>query len=477
MKRRLLAVLLALAPAVASAQANPPATATTQATQSTSAIPATPEAEANAPPETSAVIVTPAKATIEATVEAGVDPAVDATIAAPTNTIEHSTTADETAGESTAIDSTGNTGNEGQAANAGVMPESTEATSDGKMRGADVFQRLAARLSQPSCPEGDAGLRWRKRYASHPASFAGHLAEILPLLEFVTGEIERSGLPAEFAFIPLVESWYRPDAIGIGGPAGMWQMIASTARNHGIHIQPGYDGRLSPVESTRAALSYLKVLHGMFGGDWQAAVMAYNAGEYRLLKALKVQGNRSVSAPGRRPHGLSAITYDYVLKLQALACLVSEPGRSGLTLPGGTTFMPLAPVLVAAETRSLEELARQQGISAALLRKLNPGYRGGKIPAGVPRMVLMPGVAMGLAVAPEASAATTAVVQANNDADDGSDASAVKNGANGQHQVQDGETLWQIAKRYGLSLQQLRKINHLGRGSLIRIGQKLRVQP
>ena len=118
-------------------------------------------------------------------------------------------------------------------------------------------------------------------------------------------------------------------------------MISSTSRNHGINIRTGYDGRLSPVESTRAALSYLKTLQGMFG-QWQATVMAYNAGEGRLMRAFQRSSNRDVSAAGRKPHGLSNITYDYVAKLQALSCLVSEPAKSGLELPENAVFVPLA---------------------------------------------------------------------------------------------------------------------------------------
>jgi len=342
------------------------------------------------------------------------------------------------------------------------------------LTGADVFERLRARFSQPACPDqGETIQRWRKRYAGHPKVFARHLAEILPLLEFVTGEIERSGLPAEFAFIPVVESWYRPDAIGVGGPAGMWQMIASTARNHGIHIKPGYDGRLSPVESTRAALSYLKVLYGMFAGDWQATVMAYNAGEYRLLKAFKVQGSRSVSAQQRKPHGLSAITYDYVYKLQALSCLISEPERYGLTLPVDLRFTPLVPILVAADTSSLDQLAKDSQVSIAALRQLNPGYRSGRIVGGVPRMVLMPGTPIVQDKATAAAAVETAAAESTQ-ASENADENA---GNAGLHEVRNGETLWSIAKRYGLSLDQLRKLNKLGHSTVIRAGRNLKVVP
>lgn len=260
--------------------------------------------------------------------------------------------------------------------------------------GEDVFERIRRGLSPGSCAA--SGSSTRKRYAGNPRAFAGHLERILPLLDFVSLEVERNGLPSEFTFIPLVESWYRPDAIGAGGPTGMWQMIASTARNHGIHIKPGYDGRLSPVESTRAALSYLKTLQGMFG-QWQATVMAYNAGEGRLMKAFRRSSNRDVSAEARKPHGLSNITYDYVAKLQALSCLVSEPGKSGLELPDDATFVPLAAVEMDESIVSIDQLAQQQGQDARDLRDLNPGYRDGRVVTGVPRLVLMPFGAQGTA--------------------------------------------------------------------------------
>ena len=132
---------------------------------------------------------------------------------------------------------------------------------------------MSARFSSPVCVKGQHNRSWRKRYAGYPDSFARHLEEILPLMAYVVEEVERRDLPGEFALLPIVESWYRPAAIGPGGPAGMWQMISSTARNHGIRIQSGYDGRLSPVESTDAALSYLQTLDAMFDGEWRAMAM------------------------------------------------------------------------------------------------------------------------------------------------------------------------------------------------------------
>jgi membrane-bound lytic murein transglycosylase D len=337
-------------------------------------------------------------------------------------------------------------------------------------RGSDVFARIRRNLSPNSCDAGSNSARWRKRYAGNPDAFARHLEQALPLMDFVSLEVERTGLPSEFVFIPLVESWYKPEAIGAGGPAGMWQMISSTARNHGIHITPGYDGRLSPVESTRAALSYLKVLQQMFG-DWEAIVMAYNAGEGRMLNAFKRARSRDVSAAARRPHGMSNITYDYVAKLQALSCLISQPERSNLRLPASARFVPLQPVLVGSEHYTIEQFARSRGLDTGELRRLNPGYKSGRIVAGVPRLLLTPTYA-------RVDSEQLAVVEPMPDTAPAEPAEVSSAPATpDMHEVRPGDSLWSIAKRYGLSVDALRRINGLGGKGLVRPGQKIRLSP
>lgn len=206
--------------------------------------------------------------------------------------------------------------------------------------GAEVFDALAARLSQPVCQEGPAIRNWQRRYAGHPETFARQLQARLPLLAYVSQRVEEAGLPGEFALIPLVESGYNPSAIGPGGPAGLWQMIAGTARHYGVRVDAGYDGRLSPVDSTRAAVKLLSALQTKFG-DWRTAAMAYNAGEYRLLRALRNASNASPSGTYTPPTGLPRTTTEYIVKLHALACLLAEPDRHGLILPRDAQFVPL----------------------------------------------------------------------------------------------------------------------------------------
>ena len=342
-------------------------------------------------------------------------------------------------------------------------PAAAPAAPDPIDTGAEVFDRMAARFSAPICVKGQHNRAWRKRYAGHPASFARHLEEILPLMAYVVEEVERRDLPGEFALLPIVESWYRPAAIGPGGPAGMWQMISGTARNHGIRIQPGYDGRLSPVESTDAALSYLQTLSTLFDGEWRAMAMGYNAGEYRIIRAFRSSGDRRVSGESQLPRGLSRTTYDYVAKLHALACLIAKPERHDLQLPREARFVPLVRMTLPAGANSLDQAAIRLGTDAARLRELNPAYRQGRIVPGAPRVVLAPATALsqvaadGEATAPPLAEEESAQTRT--------------------HTVARGDTLSRIASRYGVPLRQLFSINGLGARSILRPGQVIRIDP
>lgn len=325
--------------------------------------------------------------------------------------------------------------------------------------GAAVFERLRERLTQPACLDGAQNRSWRRRYAAHPPRFAAQLEAILPLLDYVLGEIEAAELPGEFALIPLVESWYRPGAVAPGGPAGLWQFVPGTARHFGIPVGPGYDGRLAPLDATPAALSYLDSLHQRFG-DWRATAMAYNAGEFRLSRALKRSGDEAVSGEERLPAGLAKHTYDYVAKLRALACLVSEPEAHGIELPEQARFVPLARIELPPAITTLDQAAALMDIDTAQLRALNPAYQPGRITATASRQLLAPLTPAMQAAFADAAAALPPPPPPPR-----------------EHVVVAGDTLSKLARRYGVSLANLLAWNRLRSDSLLRIGQRLQLGP
>jgi len=354
-------------------------------------------------------------------------------------------------------------------------PAEAEAAPDPIDTGAELFAFINARLSQPACINGEANRRWRKRYAGHPASFARHVEQILPLMAYVAAEVERRDLPGEMVFVPIVESWYRPEALGPGGPAGMWQMIASTARNHGVRVVPGYDGRLSPVASTDAALDYLAALSERFDGDWRAMAMAYNAGEHRIERAFKAAEHRRTSGERRQPAGLPHVTYEYIAKLRALSCLVSKSEAAGLQLPLEARFVPLVRVELPPGANTLDQAAIALRTDASTLRRLNPAYRQGRIPADVPREVLVPGTPATLLAAGRIDGA--GVDTGTGDAPTVDGEATTRDAQGRRHVVRRGDTLSAIARRYDVALRELFRLNGLDGRSVLRPGQELRIDP
>lgn len=334
------------------------------------------------------------------------------------------------------------------------------------LRGADVFARLRLRLAEPPCVQDRVVQRWEKVYGRWPPRFRASIEAVLPLLALVLDEIELHQLPGEFALLPIVESWYRPDAGSARGTYGMWQFTTTTARHQGLRIEPGFDERLAPQASTRAAMRYLAALQNEFG-DWKLANMAYNAGEFRVKRTLArlAPKDRRVSAASHRPPGLSMTTYEHVAKVQALACLLAQPQRFGLTLPDEVVVEPLQVVPVPAGI-GLDALAARAGFSTAELRRLNPAFRQGRIPARGEHAVLLPrSAAQRLSLAPSAPAAVAAAEP------------AISGTSVSMHRVESGDTLGAIARRYGIRLADLVRWNGIDVRALLHPGQQLRLEP
>lgn len=245
--------------------------------------------------------------------------------------------------------------------------------------GAGIYAAFREGLSEPECPAGTASRRWSKHFSAAPVRLA-EKDETLALFGYVVDALRDAHLPTEYALIPFVESGFKPDARSSLGPAGLWQFIAMTARNHKVPIRDGFDGRLSPVESTRAAVRYLKTLHGMFAGDWRLASMAYNAGEYRILGALRRSGQTARNADPDALPGLSGITRAYPRKMHAIACLLLQADDDPEWLAAlDRPVSRLVAVPLPQDARDLDRWARGQGLDPARVRRLNPAFRNGRV--------------------------------------------------------------------------------------------------
>lgn len=106
--------------------------------------------------------------------------------------------------------------------------------------------------------------------------------------------IKDAGIPDSFLYLAMIESGFSNHVVSSAKAVGMWQFMEKTARIHGLKIDKYVDERRDPIASTRAASTYLKGLKSQFG-KWYLAVMAYNCGEGRLQKGIKMAGSTEIS--------------------------------------------------------------------------------------------------------------------------------------------------------------------------------------
>ncbi|MGO4220887.1 transglycosylase SLT domain-containing protein [Lysobacter sp. TAF61] len=344
-----------------------------------------------------------------------------------------------------------------------------EATAAATRNGREIYENFRSGLAEPECEAGGVSKRWRQHFATAPKRLAAD-DDLLPLFGYVVDALRQAHLPTEFALIPFVESGYRPGARSPAGPAGLWQMIAITARNHKVPMRSGYDGRLSPIDSTTAAVRYLKTLHGMFAGDWRLTVMAYNAGEYRVLGALKRGGQVARNANPEQLPGLSDITQAYVRKLHALSCLMEQADDREEWLHSLDRPVPrLQAVTLPPEIKRIDQWAARTGQDADQLKRLNPVFADtiGTRPA---RLLAVAYTGSGTASGGDAVAAMPA--QASPPASPAPDQPAVTETSR-RHTVRRGENASTIARRYDVRVADLMQRNGLAGNAVLKPGQLL----
>ncbi|KGI77713.1 hypothetical protein LF63_0109805 [Oleiagrimonas soli] len=300
----------------------------------------------------------------------------------------------------------------------------------------------------PGCDADPQIVFWAQRYTRHPRRFEGYLRSVAPTIAYIDRVAQAHDVPSEFSLLPWVESRYRAYPPHGGRPAGMWQIMPITARAMGLPIKRDYDGRLDRTRTADAVMQLLRNYDQRWH-DWRLVDMAYNAGEYRI---------RRLHAAGPAPEqptvpdlAVTRTTREHLLKLLAIACVIREPQRFDVHLPGMPASQELQEVQLP-QPVLLQDIARIAGISDRRVRALNGAYLHGRMPLDGPWSVLLPSAA-----AQRVRDALTADALPRQPT---------------TYTVVAGDSLWEIAHRHGVSVQRLRELNHL-RGRVLKPGQVL----
>jgi membrane-bound lytic murein transglycosylase D len=117
--------------------------------------------------------------------------------------------------------------------------------------------------------------------------FRGGIIRSGRYLESFQRIMEDNDVPAELALLPLVESSYE-NARSVAAAVGVWQFTRPTSRGYLI-VRRSVDERLDPVKSARAAAKLLKSHYDVLG-SWPLAITAYNHGRGGMLRAKAEHG-------------------------------------------------------------------------------------------------------------------------------------------------------------------------------------------
>ncbi len=287
--------------------------------------------------------------------------------------------------------------------------------------------------------------------------FAMWLSRSGKYLELMKEILKNKNIPEDMVFLSLIESGFNPYAYSVARAVGPWQFISATAKRYGLVIDWWRDERRDPIKSTEAAADYLSDLYEMFG-SWNLAMAAYNAGEGRILKALK----RSKSDdywPLLKTRYIKSETKNYVPRFIAATNIASNPEEFGFMNIEYHQPLNYDEVMVQGPI-DLEIAAKCADTTIEIIKELNPELRRWCTPPGMSVYILrIPSgtkeiFQKNLAEIPENERFTVAA-----------------------YTVKKGDTIKKIAKRAGVPVKALFALNSIDSLKPLRYGTEINLPP
>ena len=269
-------------------------------------------------------------------------------------------------------------------------------------------------------------------------------------------KLAEAQMPDDLKYLALAESALIGYIRSSAGAKGYWQFMTRTARQNGLRKDRMVDERLNFERSTEAALKYLSRLKEIFG-SWTLAMAAYNCGDTRLKREIKLQ---RVTDYYRL--NLPIETERYIFRIAAIKVIMEHPERYGFRTAPERIYKPLVYDTVQMKSRArihMADVAQALNTDFKTIKELNPQILGYYLPTGQFILNVPSGTGDQLKAVMEKLTPSNARYRAGP-----------------YYVVRSGDTLHNISRKTGVPVSRLRDINGI-RGSLIKVGQKLRLRP
>lgn len=288
-------------------------------------------------------------------------------------------------------------------------------------------------------------------------------------------KLAKYNIPLELKYLAIVESALNPRAVSRMGAGGLWQFMLPTGRAFNLNVDSYVDERYDPIKATEAACQYLSSLYNMYG-DWDLALAAYNAGPGNVNKAIRRSGGMKNYWNIRK--NLPRETQGYVPAFFA-TMYVFEYHKEYNIVPKRATVKRIETDTIHLKRKiSFEQISDLVDISVDEIRFMNPAYKLDIIPysSEKPNYVRLPIDRVGLFVSNE----DKIYAYIDSESSKGEkvipfkeEALASRSGTR-YHTIKKGENLGVIARKYGVSVNNLKKWNNIA-GTNIQAGKKLKI--
>jgi membrane-bound lytic murein transglycosylase D len=290
--------------------------------------------------------------------------------------------------------------------------------------------------------------------------------------------LDKYNMPLELKCLAVVESALNPLAVSRVGAKGLWQFMYATGKQYGLKSNSLVDDRFDPMKETEAACRFMLDLYSRYK-DWFLVLAAYNSGPGTVNKAIARAGG-VMDYWAICPY-LPVETQNYVPTFIAINYVIHYAKEHNL--------YPLAPDMLISGTDTVTvrdvltfaQLNEALGVTIKDLETYNPQYTKGIIPASdtifyVLRLPSQYAVQFAAREKEIYAYKTREQIDKEKVLEEAKKAVVVAppKAKTRYHTVKKGETLSGIAKKYKVSVNNIKKWNNL-KSNTIRTNQRLRV--
>lgn len=286
--------------------------------------------------------------------------------------------------------------------------------------------------------------------------------------------LDAYGLPLELRYLPIIESALNPSAVSRAGASGLWQFMITTGKLYGLQSNSLVDERRDPIKSTWAAVRYLKDMYDIYK-DWNLVIAAYNCGPGNVNKAIRRSGGKTDY--WAIYNYLPRETRGYVPAFIAVNYVMAYYCKHNIC-PLDTDIPGVTDTVQVHQNLHFQQIADLCHVPLEEIRSLNPQYKRDIIPgeSGV-QTLRLPVNAISAFIDNQDTIYAHRRQELFKNRRLISAYSSKGKGQTGEvtyHRIRNGETLGGIARRYGVTVKQLRTWNGL-RNNNIRAGRRLKI--